>query len=92
MSVPIPTELTNSTVVLKSEVRRNGSMLMGVFIVREAETGFQIYFLELGLKDVNTSKMKAYLNGSRARGAQLYGQVTWLKPFRSWLALHLHTS
>lgn len=42
---------------------------MGVFIIWETEKGFQIYFLNLGLKDIDTSKMKAYLTRNRAKGA-----------------------
>lgn len=69
VSVPIPAKLTSSTVLLKSEVRKNDFILMGVFIIRETEKGFQIYFLNLGLKAIDTSKMKAYLTRNRAKGA-----------------------
>lgn len=33
VSVPIPAKLTSSTVLLKSEVRKNDFILMGVFII-----------------------------------------------------------
>lgn len=46
--------------MIKSEVKKNDFIPIEVFIIREAEKGFQSFcLLKLGLNDIYTSKMQS---------------------------------